>query len=86
MKNEIGNIFSRTPDDYAEVLDLDSSLEYEIRAKKLHKLFSEFIVPFTNKMLTRSGIKEMSQNEDDFLLPAVKEELEKLEKNQSAES
>lgn len=25
VKNEIGNIFSRTPDNYAEVLDLDSS-------------------------------------------------------------
>jgi hypothetical protein len=45
------------------------------RKERVENLFSGFIVPFTNKALTRTGIKELVEQEKILLLPAVKEEL-----------
>ncbi len=53
---------------------LDSPMEYELRKKRLEKLFQEVIVPETNKTLTRAGIKELAEA-GMFILPAVKKEL-----------
>ncbi len=74
VKNEIGNIFTRTPPEYDDVLDIESTLEFEERKEKLHKLFSDFIVPETNKTITRAGIKSLAES-GEFLLPAIKKEL-----------
>ena len=48
---------------------------HEKRKERLAKLFSEFIVPFTDKALSRQGLKELAAKEEVFLLPAVKAEL-----------
>ena len=45
------------------------------RKEKLEQLFSEFIVPFSDKALSKSGIRELAEKGEITLLPAVKEEL-----------
>ena len=49
----------------------------EERNTDLIKLFSDFIVPFTDKALLKSGIKELAEKGEITLLPAVREELYK---------
>lgn len=75
VKKHTGDIFTRQPNDYKDVLDFDTSMDDEKRKEKLESLFSEFIVPFANKALSRIGLKELAEQEKIFLLPAVKEEL-----------
>ena len=75
VKKEIGNIFLRQPKEYNDVLDLDSPMDYNFRRGRLEELFTNYIVPDTNKTLTRKGIIELSLKDADFLLPAVKKEL-----------
>ena len=74
VKKDTGDIFSRQPNEYNDIFDLDSPMEYELRKKRLEKLFQEVIVPETNKTLTRAGIKELAEA-GMFILPAVKGEL-----------
>ena len=75
VKKHPGDIFTRQPDNYKDVLDFDAAMEDAKRKERLENLFNEFIVPFTSKALTRLGIKELAEQDKVFLLPAVKEEL-----------
>ena len=75
VKKHTGDIFTRQPDGYKNILDFDIPMDNEKREEKLESFFNEFIVPFTNKALSRIGLKELAKQEKIFLLPAVKEEL-----------
>ncbi|PVD49398.1 hypothetical protein DC498_25285 [Terrimonas sp.] len=74
IKSAMGHITKQIRD--KDVLNLDDSISEEKREETLEKLFSEFIVPFTDKVLSRSGILELSEKGEIFLLPAVKVVLE----------
>jgi hypothetical protein len=75
IKKQIGDIFTRQPNEYSDVLDFETLMNLDIRKNKLKVLFNEFIVPFTDKSLTRFGLKELAKQEIIFIPPAVKEEL-----------
>lgn len=75
VKREIGNIFRRQPPEYKSVFNFDEPMDDEKRKADLAKLFSDFIVPFTDKALSKSGIRELAEKGEIFLLPAVKIEL-----------
>jgi Domain of unknown function (DUF4304) len=75
VKRHTGDIFTRQPNEYKDVLDFDTSMNFDRRKDKLEVLFSEFIVPFTDKSLSRLGLKELAEQEKIFLLSAVKKEL-----------
>ena len=77
VKRDIGNIFRRQPYEYRSVFDFDEPMNDEERNADLIKLFSDFIVPFTDKALLKSGIKELAEKGEITLLPAVREELYK---------
>lgn len=77
VKKDTGEIFQRQPPEYKNVFDFDQSMDDKNRIEILENLFSKFIVPFTNKALTKSGILELAQSGVLSLLPAVKKELEK---------
>ncbi len=75
VKKEIGNIFTRQPNQFRDVFDFDIAIEDSIRKQRLEILFNEFIVPYTDKTLTKNGIKECAKRGELSLLPAVKLEL-----------
>lgn len=75
VKKDIGDVFTRQPPEYNSVFDFDNLMDNEKRKEKLEQLFSEFIIPFADKALTKSGIRELAEEEKIFLLPAVKKEL-----------
>jgi len=78
VKREIGDIFIGEPREFKTALDLEILMDVKEREQKLQSLFKDFLVPFSEKTLTKHGINELSeQGEIDLLLP-VKEELEKL--------
>lgn len=72
-KSSMGHITKQIRD--KDVLDFTEPIDYEERKADLIKLFNEFIVPFTNKSLSRSGINDLVDQKAITLLPAVKEEL-----------
>lgn len=75
VKKDTGDIFKRQPPEFNDVLAFDSPVDDQNRKERLAKLFSEFIVPFTNKALSRQGLKEFANDGLVFLLPTVKAEL-----------
>ncbi|MGG5578835.1 DUF4304 domain-containing protein [Myroides sp. C15-4] len=75
LVRDTGDIFIRQPAEYKSVFDFDELMEDEKRKGKLEQLFSEFIIPFTGKALSKSGIKELAEKGEITLLPAVKDEL-----------
>jgi hypothetical protein len=75
VKKDTGDVFMRQPPEYKSVFDFDEPMDEERRKESLGKLFSEFIVPFTDKALSKSGIKDLAEKGEITLLPAVKEEL-----------
>lgn len=75
VKKDIGDIFTRQPHEYKALFDFDEPMGDEDRKASLAKLFSDFIIPFTDKALLKSGIKELADKGKITLLPAVKEEL-----------
>lgn len=76
VKKDIGDVFRRQPPEYNWVFNFDKPMEDENRKRTLEKLFSDFIVPFTDKALSKSGIRELAAKGEIFLLPAVKVVLE----------
>jgi hypothetical protein len=73
IKSSMGHITNQIRD--KEILDFDEPMDDDKRKGKLGQLFSEFIVPFAEKALSKSGIKELADKGEITLLPAVKEEL-----------
>ena len=73
IKSSTGHITNQIRD--KEILDFDNSMNNDNRKEELEQLFSEFIVPFADKALSKSGIKELAEKGEITLLFAVKEEL-----------
>jgi hypothetical protein len=80
LKYSKSAILARQPKEFQEAFDLDSSIESAARRTILQHLFATFINDFTKKALTRVGIEELIEG-GLFILPTIKAELEKLEKN-----
>jgi hypothetical protein len=75
VKKEGGDVFRGEPPHYNDIFDFDKLMKDEKRKERLKKLFSEFIVPFTDNALNRQGLKDLSAKGEVFLLPAVKVQL-----------
>jgi len=79
LLRDIGDVFRREPKEFEAALNLEQQMEDEERKQKLESLFKDFLIPFSEKVLTIHGIKDLAKKGEIYLLPAVKEELEKLE-------
>ena len=75
IKSSMGDVNSNETKDYKSVLDFDEPMDDNLRTERLEELFKNHLVPFTNKTLSKSGIRELVEKGDIFLLPAVKNEL-----------
>lgn len=78
VKKNIGNIFSRQPNEYKDMLELDNLMSIENRRTKLESLFDNYIVPITTMAATKEGIMRMSEEKKIFILPAVMNEIKRL--------
>jgi hypothetical protein len=77
-KKDMGDVFTRQPVEFRDVLDFDDEMSEEERILKTKRLFNDFIIPFSDKALSISGIKKLAEQKNVFLLPAVEKELERL--------
>jgi hypothetical protein len=75
IKSSMGHVNSSETKEYKNVFDFDEPMDDSIREERLKELFEKHIVPFTNKTLSKSGVKELAEKGEIFLLPAIKEEL-----------
>ncbi len=75
IKSSMGHVNSSETNDYKNVFDFDEPTDSSLRIERLKELFKNHIVPFTDKALSKSGIRELVDKGDIFLLPAIKEEL-----------
>lgn len=83
VKKDIGDVFIGEPRDFQAALDLETLMDVKEREQKLQSLFKDFLVPFSEKALTKQGISELAEKEEIYLLPAVKAELEKLKSSEN---
>jgi hypothetical protein len=79
VKTDVGDVFTRTPAEYDEIFNLDSTIDVSDRIKLLYRLFSEYIQPIITLASTKSGILELDKKGQLHLLPAVMEALVKTE-------
>ena len=63
LKNT-GNVLSSYPVDYQPIFDLESPIDDNLRSSRLENFFCNFLCPFTEKALTRQGLKELVQNRE----------------------
>jgi hypothetical protein len=75
IKSSCGHITKSENPEYKDALDLDISMDDNSRIEQLGNLFQRQIMPFMDKALSKIGIAELAQNNEIYLLPAVKEEL-----------
>ena len=73
IKSSIGHITNQIRD--KDILDFDKPMSDTMCKQELENLFMESIKPFTDKALSKKGVKELEAQEKIFLLPAVKAEL-----------
>ncbi|MBX2897725.1 MAG: DUF4304 domain-containing protein [Cyclobacteriaceae bacterium] len=74
IKSSMGHVTNQIRD--KDILNFDEPMDDDKRKQKLEILFTEFIMPFTDKALSRQGLKELGHQEKISLLPAVKQQLE----------
>lgn len=73
VKSSLGHVSSQLRD--KDFLDFDNSLADTERKGKLYACFSEFIIPFTKKALSKAGVRDLAESGVVNLLPAVKQQL-----------
>jgi hypothetical protein len=75
-----GHVFRREPVEFSAVFDLENSLDDATRKAKLEELFRVFVVPIADVLSTREGIWRSAHSDPAlvFLLPAVKEHLQRV--------
>ena len=78
IKKEIGNIDRGEPKIFENALNLEFPMDDTAREMELQALFHDFLVPFSEKALTKRGINKLAEEGEIHLLPAVQEELERL--------
>lgn len=74
INSSMGHISKQIRD--KDFLDINNSLDDEKRKQNIHQFFTDYIMPFTEKVLSKKGIKELSESEEIILLPAIKEFLQ----------
>lgn len=78
LVKDIGDTFRSTPPEYKDFFDLEHVKDEADAVEKLNKVFSEFIVPYTNRALNKREILELGKEGLVVLLPAVKKNLLEL--------
>ncbi|RAW00764.1 hypothetical protein DQQ10_13330 [Pseudochryseolinea flava] len=62
VKKQVGNIFRRQPAEYDDVLKFNtSSTDDTIHRERMNSFFEEFVTPFTNKALSKAGIRALAK-------------------------
>ena len=59
LHRHLGSFFIRPPREFEIIFHLEEPMDGNERKQRLNTLFSDFIVPLTDKALTLSGIKEL---------------------------
>ncbi|MEL7064349.1 MAG: DUF4304 domain-containing protein [Bacteroidota bacterium] len=75
FKSSMGDVNGSEPQEYRNVLDLDVPMNDDERVIHLARLFKDHVSPFVDKVLTKSGISKLADQEAIFLPPSIKEEL-----------
>lgn len=78
IKKRMGNVFNRQPKEYRLLFDFDIAMSDEARMQMLKKFFDEFVVPYEEKALSVSGVREMAEEGRIFLISTVRDELDRL--------
>lgn len=78
VKKDTGDIFTRQPNEYSYLLNLDQKTEDTKRIDGIEKFFKDYLTPMLDKLLTKTGINELASKDQIYLLPAVKEQIVKL--------
>lgn len=78
LKNDTGDVFRAQPKEYDAALNLEIPMPDEVRKEQVESMFREFVVPYTEMALKRTGIRQLVEEKKAFLLEAVQKELERL--------
>jgi len=76
VKSSMGHINEQI--NAKDFLDFDEPIDDNLRIAHLHDSFRDRILPFTDITLSKAGIRKLADDGILSLLPAVKDELEKL--------
>ena len=78
LKRDMGDVYNRPPNSYLPIFDLEEELTDESRLVLLDACFNDFIIPYSEKNLSVSSIRECAASEVLLLLPAVRDEIDRL--------
>ena len=73
VKSSMGHITNQIRE--KDFLNFDTSMDEVKRYEKLEEFFIDVITPFTNRVLSKAGIKELAEHDKIFLLPTIIKEL-----------
>lgn len=78
FKKDIGDISNRPPRHFFSIFDLEAEISDKDRLEMLDAFFNHFVIPYSEKNLSVSGIRELAKAEEILLISTVKNELDKL--------
>lgn len=78
LKKDMGNVFNRQPSQYSSIFDLETEMSDEDRFENLNVCFNDFIIPYSEKNLSVSGVRELAKSNELKLISTVKDELDRL--------
>ena len=78
LKKDMGDVFARQPSQYSFIFDLKTDISDENRVEMLNVFFNDFIIPYSEKNMSVLGLRELAKAKEILLLPAVKDELDRL--------
>jgi hypothetical protein len=78
LKNHYGSMYGRPSKEFLNIFDLDFYMPDAQRIEELNMLFIEFIIPYSKKVLSLEGIKELVSKDKKLFTPLVEEELDRI--------
>lgn len=69
----LGQIKADAPHKYRNILDFDEEMEDDVRISRLEELFETYIIPLTDKGLSKQGIIELLKTKKFLVPPGFKE-------------
>ena len=74
----VGVFNTNVPNQFKDVFRLDNLMEDSMRTELLKSLFTDFLVPLSDKALTINGIKELIKSGELIMFPDHKVELNRM--------
>lgn len=80
VKKHVGDVFTRPPERYNDLFDLENTITDFERSSLIDRLFADYLVELIESALSRNGLKYLAKKGEILLTEPVAKEIDRLDR------